>query len=336
MTHLIPWAVIVICWLYKRITIFMIIFIRFSDKRQLAKWTQWLSFVGIQSTHVWAVLLINANIPYLQIQTMFFLGQYDDFTYKWHLNVGYFIIVPLVILMMEPFFTFILDHSWQITKRLYNRRCTRASDHKTTSRNAFKYCHYNTGLRFNIGLRYAQVMNIAAIAIIFGFGLPILIPIAFCILVLYYFFEKILVVYYYRKSAFLDSQLSNAATNSLKFSVVFYLLFAFWMVTNPQMFANKIKPIYFIDEKKETLHHFWNPGSVYGWILLIFIPITIIAVFLIDDAADIFFQIFYKKIVIDGRKVRSLPNYYDCVGKDAVRYKLAEEHNQREKRHYKK
>jgi hypothetical protein len=81
-------------------------------------------------------------------------------------------------------------------------------------------------------------MNIVFVAMAYGFGIPVLIPLTFLQLILLYIQERLMTYYFYKKPPMFDDSLTQSALETLKFAAVFYACIGFWMMTNKQLFYN--------------------------------------------------------------------------------------------------
>jgi len=73
----------------------------------------------------------------------------------------------------------------------------------------------------------------------YSFGMPLINVLNIISLILGYILEKILVAWYFRKPALYDDTLNSNTVYYMKWSSLLYGGFAYWMITNRQMFENK-------------------------------------------------------------------------------------------------
>ena len=72
----------------------------------------------------------------------------------------------------------------------------------------------------------------------FGFGLPILFPIAVISLFILYFVEKTMLYYSYKMPPMYDEHLSNLFLKIVQIAPIFYLAFGYWMCSSKQLLSN--------------------------------------------------------------------------------------------------
>ena len=66
----------------------------------------------------------------------------------------------------------------------------------------------------------------------FGFGIPILFPIAAIAILILYIVEKSMLYYAYKLPPMYDERLSQSVIKTLYWAPIFYLSFGFWMASN--------------------------------------------------------------------------------------------------------
>lgn len=113
------------------------------------------------------------------------------------------------------------------------------------------------GPQFMIHYKYSSCLNIVFVTFMFGFGIPILFPIAALSFLTLYVVEKALIYYSYRQPPMLDSVLNDSVLGKLSWAPFLYLIFGYWMLTNPTLLGNDPVPINRIDGKQLT-DHFWD------------------------------------------------------------------------------
>jgi hypothetical protein len=66
----------------------------------------------------------------------------------------------------------------------------------------------------------------------YGYGIPMLFPVAFFSLVTLYLIEKAMIYYSYRAPPMYDEKLNNAVLDLLLYAPVLYMAFGFWFASN--------------------------------------------------------------------------------------------------------
>ena len=80
--------------------------------------------------------------------------------------------------------------------------------------------------------KYSGFLNIVFVTMTYGFGMPILFPVAAFAIFVLYLVEKTLLYYVYRLPPMYDERLSQSVINILYKAPLFYLGFGYWMASN--------------------------------------------------------------------------------------------------------
>ena len=117
-------------------------------------------------------------------------GGYNDFSEEWYLNIGVPIIVTMIINMISPHASTVVEwmvKSWsQWSDRSYTS--LPAEFTKKVTQNDLEKLY--TGPEFIMYLRYAQLLNTLFVSLIFSSGMPVLIPICFLTFWSFYWMDK--------------------------------------------------------------------------------------------------------------------------------------------------
>lgn len=80
--------------------------------------------------------------------------------------------------------------------------------------------------------KYSSILTIVYITFMYGFGMPVLFPIACASFLVLYFVEKIMLFYGYVMPPMYDERLSNDVLRKLQFAPLLYIMFGYWMASN--------------------------------------------------------------------------------------------------------
>jgi len=100
-----------------------------------------------------------------------------------------------------------------------------------------------SGPEYVIHFRYANILNITYVTMMYGLGMPILFPIAAFSYFVLYFCARYQVAYTYQMPPALDDLLTKNAANKLLFSPLLLTLNGFWMLSNRQFFNSEVSEI---------------------------------------------------------------------------------------------
>ncbi len=132
--------------------------------------------------------------------------------------------MPLVIFAV---FWFI-----RLIKRFYDRHyslCNTFNTRKTALQN---YVDLYSGPNFMLHFKYSEILNICFVTFMFGFGLPILFPIAALNFTISYFTEKLMLYYSYKLPPMYDEKLNEIILRLLRYVPIVYLAFGYWMCSS--------------------------------------------------------------------------------------------------------
>ena len=80
--------------------------------------------------------------------------------------------------------------------------------------------------------KYSALLTIIFVTMTFGFGIPILFPIAAMSILILYLVEKTMLYYAYRLPPMYDERLSQSVLKTLYWAPIYYLAFGYWMASN--------------------------------------------------------------------------------------------------------
>lgn len=96
------------------------------------------------------------------------------------------------------------------------------------------------GSIFYIHYKYAFILNITFVTMMYGLGMPLLFPVAVLSLFVLYVVEKYEFFYVYRLPPMYDAKLNNAALSLMTWAPLLFLGFGYWMISNNQLLQNDL------------------------------------------------------------------------------------------------
>lgn len=215
------------------------------------------------------ILLINTYVPGVKNGSILFNGLYSDFSDDWYDKIAEFFITPMFVQIIYPLTMFIPDLIIQRGLAMLDRNFSNPKQYKTKSTLAYDYAELNSGTEHLLYEKYPRLLNIVFVSTFYGFGLPILPVVILASLVVSYFLDKLIVMFYHRKPPLYDDTLNKVSIEFLKLAALFYISIAYWVLTNKQMFGNRLHPIEY-QAKIETYDHyiFEMPDTVQETVVL--------------------------------------------------------------------
>lgn len=187
----------------------------------------------------WILLMVNANMTEQPLTFGLTGGQYSDFNSGWFRQVGNIIVGSMAFNVYYPIIEAVGYYLMRLGFRILDRKGFSCDDRKTKSSSVQSYMDVVDGPIYYIHYKYSSILNITFVTFMYGFGMPILFPIAAISLLVLYLVEKILLFYAYRLPPMYDEHLSQNVLNKLQFAPILFCLFGYWMVSNLQLMSNE-------------------------------------------------------------------------------------------------
>ena len=163
-------------------------------------------------------------------------GQYYDFLAEWYGVVGVSIAVSCLINAITPLFNFGFKVAYGLL-RCIDRGCT-ADMTKTKKILQDDYEKSYTGPSFQIGNRYAQLIAMTCIVLMYSVAIPILYVAGFFICVTMYWSDKVLFLRHYRLPPRYGLNLAGQSRIIMEYAIVLHLFTGLYMLSNPQIFPS--------------------------------------------------------------------------------------------------
>ena len=161
-------------------------------------------------------LIVNANLEQQPLTFGLKFGNYGDFDSDWFKIVGNVIVGTMQFGTVWPIIDIVLYGCLRFAYRAFDKNfCGFNDPYKTKSTTLQQYIELYSGGGFYMHFKYSTIMNITFTTLMFGFGMPILFPIAILGMAILYVTEKGLLYYSYRQPPNYNSILSNSVINTL-------------------------------------------------------------------------------------------------------------------------
>ena len=207
------------------------------------------------------LLLVNSDLRDSGLPFSFiFNSGYNDFNTLWYQTVGYTIVDTMVYNSFFPFVIF----GFQMSKVLYARaldRGLRINPYVTKKTSVMQYVDLYSGPEYAIHAKYSVNLLVAYVVLMYGFGIPMLFFVAAMTYAVLWCIERIMVCYVTTLPPSFDQSLNKNSLNILKWAVIFYLGFGYWMVDNPRIFENEIIPREKVNSPQPTGHAIFSSLS---------------------------------------------------------------------------
>ena len=258
--------VVALNFVLREICVLLINWIRFKTETvRIAKVTKFTFFSIFINTAI-LPLLINANLNEQPILKHFhFNGPFNDFNSDWFRLTGNLLVSTMIFNAYFPVLEFGINYVIRFISRLYDSKWTN-SNWKTRAKSIHAYIENRSGPIYYIHFRYAAILNIVFVTFMFGFGMPLLFPIAAASFLILYVTEVLQLYYSYRAPPNYDKKVSEEVLSLLKFAPALYLAFGYWMISSMQLFENKyLTPIERASDIMPSNHTINQVYTPIGW-----------------------------------------------------------------------
>lgn len=204
---------------------------------------------------------------------------------------------------------------------------------KTTSIQAYQNLYQ--GPIYMMHYKYSTVLNVCFVTMMYGFGLPILFPVAMLALFILYMVEKTMLYYAYKRPPMYNEKLSEMVIRIMQLAPVFFVSFGYWMCSSKQLLSNEyLTPIEQQQSTFITQHTyvqvFTKEGySAPAWPLLIMTYILGF-VYLLGPVIQIgLSKLFPNYIIGDIEVENNMDNYWATLDDTDRNWTIKEEQNSR-------
>ena len=278
----------------------------------------------------WLLLLVNANMTEQPI-TFGLNGNMSDFNSDWFRTTGNLMISTMIFNAYYPILEFVGFWALRLWPRLSDSGWT--LDHnKTKTTSVQGYIDIWGGPLFYTHFKYSSVLNIVFVTFMYGFGLPILFPIACVTFAVTYIIEKSSLYYSYRQPPAYDATLSNTCLEKMWWAPVLYIAFGYWMASSKQLNSNEN-----LDNYLETTgsvfmsnHIMTDVFLLNGWSGLGFAMLfTFVAIIVLYFFGGLLMEYLSEKIswikIGDIELEEEIDNYWNCLDEEDREWAIKEE-----------
>lgn len=206
-----------------------------TETRQLEETTKVTFYVQFFNT-AFLLLLVNADMSE-QIFSFGLYGIESDFDKTWFKMTGNIIVGTMIFILLWPIIEAFMFFGLRMVGRIMDRGFSN-DPYKTKVTSIQGYVDMYSGPGYLMHYKYSALLTIIFVTMTFGFGIPILFPIAAIAILILYIVEKSMLYYAYKLPPMYDERLSQSVIKTLYWAPIFYLSFGFWMASNKQMLSN--------------------------------------------------------------------------------------------------
>jgi len=169
----------------------------------------------------------------------------------------------------------------------------------------------------------------------YGFGMPVLFPIAMLSFLVLYGLERGMLFYGYVMPPMYDERLSNDVLSKLQFAPFLYVCFGYWMVSNQQLLSNDhLTAVNLSTDTYITNHGLGSVVSSTGWegikwpLFVLFFILNIVW-YAGEHVVKCFAKCFPNLTIGDVEIDEDIDNYWATLDEEDRKWSLKEEENAR-------
>ena len=212
------------------------------------------------------LLLVNADLTEQPFPTWGFnKGSNADFNSNFFGSIGNTLIASMIYTAYYPLVEVLLYYGIRLFFRWWDRGWT-CDTYKTKCTSISQYRDLYSGSVFYMYYKYSTMLNVTFVTFMYGFGLPLLFPVAALCMIVLYFVEKTSLYYNYRTPPMYDQKLSEMVFGIMQAAPIFYCAFGYWMCSSKQLLSNDhISPKEFTNSTPLVYHTYPQVFTAQGW-----------------------------------------------------------------------
>ena len=174
-----------------------------------------------------------------------FQGVYTDYNSNWFNDIGNTLAQTMFLNIFSPVIETFAFTGLRFAKRIVDQRkllvpISHSAPFETKAKTLQGFQELYQGPVFMFHYKYSFIMNITFVTFIFGSSMPILFPMAWLSMFVYYTQERMRMAYSYAKPPMYDSTMNQTTLLVLLVAPWLYVLSAAWTFSNQQVFMDVV------------------------------------------------------------------------------------------------
>ena len=224
-------------YILRTVCIILVNWVGYETETEKLERTTTVTFLAQFFNTAFLLLMINVNWSEQPISFGLTSGEIPDFNSKWFKLVGASLIYTMIFNSVYPFLEAMGYWGMRLGFRILDRGFS-CDKYKTKTTSIQSYIDVYAGPTYFMYFKYSTVQNIVFVTFMFGFGMPILFPVAAFSFFVLYLCERTMLFYAYRLPPMYDQRLSESVLNKINFAPCLFLFVGYWMVSNQQLLSN--------------------------------------------------------------------------------------------------
>ena len=212
------------------VCIMLVDWIGFGTETERLSKTTTITFIVQFFNSAFLMTMASANLSEQPLDFGLTGGSFPDFNAMWFRSVGDILVGSMIFNVYYPIIEVGMYWGLRVLFRCIDRGCT--LNGRTRSTSIQGYINLYEGPVYFMHFKYSSILTIVYITFLYGFGMPVLFPIAVCSFCVLYLVEKFMLFYGYVVPPMYDERLSNSVLDKLQAAPLLYLAFGYWTASS--------------------------------------------------------------------------------------------------------
>jgi len=338
-TSALSYLLIGINYILRTVCIMLVDWIGFATETGRLSKTTTITFLVQYFNSAFLLLMVNANLSEQPITFWLTTGPIPDFNGAWFRSVGDIIVAAMIFNVYYPMLEFIMFWGLRWLFRCMDRGCKFSKgwkDDSTKTTSIQSYINTFQGPLYFMHYKYSSILTISYITFMYGFGMPVLFPIAMLSFFVLYMVEKLMFFYSYVMPPMYDERLSNDVLTKLQFAPLLYLIFGYWMASNEQIISND--NLTAVEKSTDVYLCGHTMGSVFSsdgwdgikWTMMVGFILLNIVWYFGEPLMNLLSEYFPSLKIGDIEVNEDIDNYWATLDEEDHKWSLREEENTRQ------
>ena len=264
-TNAIAYVLVGVNYVLRLVCIMLVDWVGYATETVRLERTTTVTWLAQFFNTAFLLLMINCNWSEQSISFGLTAGDIPDFNAAWFKTIGAYMIYTMAFNSVYPLLEALGYWALRLVYRVLDAGCSR-DKYKTKTTSIQGYIDVYAGPVYFMHFKYASIETIVFVTFMYGFGMPILFPIAAFSFMVLYLCERSMLFFAYRLPPMYDHRLSESVLNKLNFAPCLFLFFGYWMVSNQQLLSNaNLSPVATASSIPKSNHLFQSVFEASGW-----------------------------------------------------------------------
>lgn len=281
------------------------------------------------------LLMVNADLSEQPVTFGATSGNIADFNMTWFNTIGNSLISTILFIAYWPIIEFFMYWGLRVLFRCLDRGICNFDKYSTKRTSLIQYANLYAGPQYFMHYKYSAILNVCFCTFMYGFGLPLLFPIALLTFIILYFVEKSMLYWSYQMPPMYDERLNDDVLAKLQWAPAFFLIFGYWMLSSNQLIGNELYAKADVNSTSLSGHVMGEVFESAGWILpawpyLVAFCMLIMHLTLGKWIYKCVYKCFPQLEIGDVDLDEEIDNYYKALNDEDRKWSIKEEENSRQ------